>query len=275
MQKRENMPVWHRVQLRRGGSAKVAPRSSDLDGLSSVTPHAAGKPEINLKPKRGMRRRSNSLPARAPPSPTTASAKPAFERARSMNTHRMSRVTDVVYIGDRDDAYHLAGLHSNGITHILNCASCQVPRHHGKQFAYMGVPVFDSPETDLMPYFDRTCDFLRRCKRAGGCALVHCIAGVARSVSFTIAHLMANENMRLRQAYNLVKKKRPIMCPNASFRFQLAKFEIQLFGDSSVADSTDKAWNIYEWNLIKRGVTVHKPLEGIQDIRDLECCALS
>jgi hypothetical protein len=273
----DGAPVWHRRQLRKpGGSAAVAPAPIALS-FSATGPEVQ---TLNIgaaagRRKRAMRRRSNSLPSTPSPREVEAKTRPAFTRAQSLLTSRMTKITPGLYIGDRDDAKHLGRLTTANVTHILNAASLQVPRHHGRSFAYCGIPVYDAPETNLTPYFDRACAFLGRCRSAGGIALAHCIAGVARSVSFAIASLMANNRMRLRAAYNLVKKKRPIMCPNESFRYQLAKFEIHLFGDSSVAGTcNEKAWDFYKWNLERRGVVVHVPLDG-KPLSELECCTVS
>ena len=42
---------------------------------------------------------------------------------------------------------------------------------------------------------------------------------------------------------------RPYIHPNNGFKFQMAMFELETLGTSSVASSTaGEAWSFYEWN---------------------------
>jgi len=51
-----------------------------------------------------------------------------------------------------------------------------------------------------------------------GGVLVHCAAGVSRSSSNVIAYLMRRKkNMSFNEAFNFVKKRRPVICPNYRF----------------------------------------------------------
>ena len=73
---------------------------------------------------------------------------------------------------------------------------------------------------------------------AGGKTIVHCIAGVSRSVSLCAAYLMANVhsetrifgkgNMGSEEAVKYIQKKRSCANPNPGFTRQLAIFEREL-----------------------------------------------
>jgi len=42
---------------------------------------------------------------------------------------------------------------------------------------------------------------------------------------------------------------RPYICPNEGFKLQMALFEVQELGYSSVAgEQSGKVWDFYEWN---------------------------
>ena len=58
--------------------------------------------------------------------------------------------------------------------------------------------------------------------------LIHCMAGISRSVTLTIAYLMAHFNMSMQDAYQYVKDKRPAISPNLNFMGQLVEFEREL-----------------------------------------------
>lgn len=54
------------------------------------------------------------------------------------------------------------------------------------------------------------------------------MAGISRSVTLTIAYLMAHFNMSMQDAYQYVKDKRPAISPNLNFMGQLVEFEREL-----------------------------------------------
>lgn len=62
--------------------------------------------------------------------------------------------------------------------------------------------------------------------RAKKCSvLVHCLAGVSRSVTVTVAYLMQKCHLSLNDAYDYVKKCKPNISPNFNFMGQLLDFE--------------------------------------------------
>ena len=58
--------------------------------------------------------------------------------------------------------------------------------------------------------------------------LVHCLAGVSRSVTITIAYLMTTMNLTLNDAYDFVKEKKSNVSPNLNFMGQLLDYERQI-----------------------------------------------
>lgn len=68
----------------------------------------------------------------------------------------------------------------------------------------------------------RVADEARQ-KRVG--VLVHCLAGVSRSVTVTLAYLMQKHKLPLNEAYDLVKKRKANIAPNFNFLGQLLDFE--------------------------------------------------
>ncbi|KAM6306705.1 dual specificity protein phosphatase 6-like isoform 2-T2 [Podargus strigoides] len=66
--------------------------------------------------------------------------------------------------------------------------------------------------------------------------LVHCLAGISRSVTVTVAYLMQKLNLSMNDAYDIVKMKKSNISPNFNFMGQLLDFERTL-GLSSPCDS--------------------------------------
>lgn len=99
---------------------------------------------------------------------------------------------------------------------------------------------------------DRVVSFLSHVERVKGRALVHCLAGVSRSVSVILMHLMVRHRLPLQLAFRYVRSCRPQINPNEAFKLQLAKLEVQELRCSSVAKDADRVWDFYEWNAVKR-----------------------
>jgi atypical dual specificity phosphatase len=55
--------------------------------------------------------------------------------------------------------------------------------------------------------------------------LIHCLAGMSRSVTIVIAYIMSVTPLTLEETLNLVKSVRPTVCPNSGFRKQLQEFQ--------------------------------------------------
>lgn len=62
-----------------------------------------------------------------------------------------------------------------------------------------------------------------RTKNVG--VLVHCLAGVSRSVTVTVAYLMFSLSLSLEDAYEFLRRVRPNISPNFNFMGQLADFD--------------------------------------------------
>ncbi|XP_054749952.2 dual specificity protein phosphatase Mpk3-like [Lytechinus pictus] len=76
-----------------------------------------------------------------------------------------------------------------------------------------------------MGFFFVLTDEARRAKSG---ILVHCLAGVSRSVTVTVAYLMQKLCLSLNDAYDFVKKRKSNISPNFNFMGQLKEFEQKL-----------------------------------------------
>mmetsp|Transcript_8686 Transcript_8686/g.14420 ORF Transcript_8686/g.14420 Transcript_8686/m.14420 type:complete len:459 (+) Transcript_8686:148-1524(+) len=165
----------------------------------------------------------------------------------------MTLLTDNILVGGRDDAEDLNKLMAYGVTHILNTAQ-QVPNYYPENFVYFKVAILDNTSATINETADHVSAFLHHIESIGGRVLVHCVAGVSRSVSMIILHLIRNHQLPLNDAFNYIRSCRNQICPNEAFKLQLANLEMQVLGYSSVAKSSDRAWDFYEWNKIKRSL---------------------
>ncbi|KAG6610506.1 Dual specificity protein phosphatase [Phytophthora cinnamomi] len=164
--------------------------------------------------------------------------------------HNPTVILDHVLLGSRENAEDSQLLNFLGVTHICNCAK-QVGNSFEGEFIYLKLNLRDSQDEELIPHFQTVTKFIKRVERQRGRVLIHCISGASRSPALLIAYLMIDKKMSLLDAYSMVRRKRHIVQPNQGFRLQLAKYELMLYGASSVATTPDKDWNFYAWNEVK------------------------
>lgn len=83
----------------------------------------------------------------------------------------------------------------------------------GSQYTLLDMPIRDGQpmQPDMLR---KGSGFIHRQIQAGDKVLVHCMAGMSRSVTFALAYLIEHEGMSLPDAYALVVKGRPIAEPH-------------------------------------------------------------
>ena len=106
-------------------------------------------------------------------------------------------------------------------------ATINEPNAFPQRCSYLRVAVPDVESTDLRRHFSKVNAFISAARAAGGKTLVHCSAGMSRSVSLALAYLIAAEGMPLIDAFRLIKSKRSIVAPNPSFMRQCAEYEVE------------------------------------------------
>ena len=70
--------------------------------------------------------------------------------------------------------------------------------------------------------------FVEEARTNNKVVLVHCMAGISRSVTITLAYLMKFHRMSMQRAYQYLKDMRPAISPNLNFMGQLIEFERSL-----------------------------------------------
>jgi hypothetical protein len=105
------------------------------------------------------------------------------------------------------------------------------------EFAYLRIPIRDHLSQDLAAYFQQAIDFINNGRSQSRSVLVHCLAGISRSVTITVAYLMAEQSLPMDEALDLVKSRRPFIAPNFNFMGQLLDFQSQLGLDATTRGS--------------------------------------
>lgn len=123
----------------------------------------------------------------------------------------------------------------------------------------------DHPDCQIVrDYFTQAGSFLKHVEFVRGRVLVHCVSGerilvhvifviisklgISRSVVIVILYLIGVYKLTLKQAFNYIHYCRPHIAPNDGFKLQMALFEIDHLGCSSVVRNAGPQWDFYEWN---------------------------
>ncbi|TKS90376.1 Dual specificity protein phosphatase 16 [Collichthys lucidus] len=136
-----------------------------------------------------------------------------------------TRILPHLYLGCQRDVLNKDLMQQNDIGYVLNASNtCPkpdfIPESH-----FLRVPVNDSFCEKILPWLDRSVEFIEKAKASNARVLVHCLAGISRSATIAIAYIMKRMDMSLDEAYRFVKEKRPTISPNFNFLGQLLDFE--------------------------------------------------
>lgn len=136
-----------------------------------------------------------------------------------------ARVTDYMYLSDMDFASNDAWRAKRKITHVVHVLpSCicapnfdqrELINHIDSKNLRIRLYDYEPMDRDLNKAFQPFIDFVDKARAENPKAriVVHCAAGVSRSVTMVLAYLVAREHMTLRAAVSHVFKKRPIISP--------------------------------------------------------------
>ena len=82
----------------------------------------------------------------------------------------------------------------------------------------------DSPNQAILPHVEKANTFINKAisENVEGeplkhKVLVHCFAGKSRATSFTLAYLMKEKQINLKDGLDMIWKVRPIAAPNPGF----------------------------------------------------------
>ncbi|XP_012166941.1 dual specificity protein phosphatase 15 [Bombus affinis] len=135
----------------------------------------------------------------------------------------MNKVLPGLYIGNYHDSKDADQLERFEITHILAIHDTARRLHSDKH--YLCILAADSPDQNLSQYFSLCNDFIHAARLRGGNVLIHCLAGMSRSVTVAVAYIMSTTNLSWKEALKVVRVGRSIANPNVGFQQQLKDFE--------------------------------------------------
>uniref|UniRef100_A0A8C9SQ64 Dual specificity protein phosphatase n=1 Tax=Scleropages formosus TaxID=113540 RepID=A0A8C9SQ64_SCLFO len=136
------------------------------------------------------------------------------------------QILPYLYLGCAKDSANLDVLGKYNIKYILNVTP-NLPNmfEHEGDFKYKQIPISDHWSQNLSQFFPEAISFIDEARSQKCGILVHCLAGISRSVTVTVAYLMQKLNLSLNDAYDFVKRKKSNISPNFNFMGQLLDFE--------------------------------------------------
>ena len=145
-----------------------------------------------------------------------------------------------LYLGRADQAASSRVINDLMITHVLNVTEV-LPVEADNKLTRLNISVTDDSEADLLTEMPKGIIFMNKVMKENGRLLVHCMLGVSRSSTVVIAYLMHTRRWTLADAYDFLRKIRPIVQPNSNFRRQLHLYEEMLFA-RRISDESDCLW---------------------------------
>ncbi|XP_026832464.1 dual specificity protein phosphatase 22 isoform X5 [Drosophila erecta] len=139
-----------------------------------------------------------------------------------MNWH-MGKVLPGLYVGNYRDSKDHTQLERFKISHII--AIHDSPRRLLPDKHYLCVMASDTPDQNLSQYFSVCNDFIHAARLREGNVLIHCLAGMSRSVTVAVAYIMTATHLNWKEALKVVRAGRAVANPNAGFQSQLQEFE--------------------------------------------------
>tara|TARA_B110001450_G_C17590284_1_gene468669 strand:- start:61 stop:567 length:507 start_codon:yes stop_codon:yes gene_type:complete len=136
------------------------------------------------------------------------------------NIFTASLIIDNIYIGNIYDAYDIHTLKTLNINHIISAVT-GFDHIYSSDINHLSLELIDNEDQNIIHYFEISNHFLDNAIKNNSTVLIHCIAGRSRSVSLLIAYLIYKYKYTVKDAIELIKKKRDIIEPNQNFIDQL------------------------------------------------------
>ncbi|KAM9761985.1 dual specificity protein phosphatase 22-B-like [Menidia menidia] len=135
----------------------------------------------------------------------------------------INKILPDLYLGNVRDAQDRDLLAKHNITHILSIHDTAAPVL--EDMTYLCISAADHSKQNLIQFFRDSIMFIHESRLKGEGCLVHCVAGVSRSVTLVVAYIMTVTGRGWVQSLAAVRSARPCAGPNLGFLRQLEEFE--------------------------------------------------
>ncbi|KAH9849816.1 hypothetical protein C2E23DRAFT_350969 [Lenzites betulinus] len=163
----------------------------------------------------------------------------------------MDEVVPNLWVGDLPSALDTERLRGHQIRSVLTAMRGRVSIN--ETFVRHQINIDDTNSSDILQHFVPAITFIQAELDKGHGVLVHCQAGMSRSVSIAAAYLMVSQGLDPEAALEVIRKVRPDVQPNDGFMRQLEIFYTASFKVSK----RDKATRMFYLERV-----VHEVMNG-------------
>lgn len=153
---------------------------------------------------------------------------PGHCQSRASSAGQMLEVRPGLYLGGAAAVAEPDRLRKAGITAVLTVDSEEPDFRAAVEvegLRSLFVPALDKPETDLLSHLDGCVAFIGQARAEGRAVLVHCHAGVSRSVAIITAFMMKTDQLTFEKAYENLQTIKPKAKMNEGFEWQLKLYQ--------------------------------------------------
>lgn len=147
----------------------------------------------------------------------------------------VDKITQYLWLGDRESITEKATPHVKIVVTAITREELErykitetMQERKTKGVEWHWIEVDDDEKEPLETHFQKVHEILKAAEEADKVALVHCAAGMSRSATLVIAHLMQKNKWTYKQAYEYVQRCRPVITPNDGFVLALQALERQM-----------------------------------------------
>ncbi|KAH8315686.1 hypothetical protein KR059_008297 [Drosophila kikkawai] len=164
-------------------------------------------------------------------------------------------IPGLLFLGNASHSCDSNALQRYNIKYVLNVTP-DLPNEFEKLgiIKYLQIPITDHYSQDLAMHFPDAIQFIEEARSANSAVLVHCLAGVSRSVTVTLAYLMHTRGLSLNDAFMMVRDRKPDVSPNFHFMQQLQSFESQLRLSPGDGQAMDESGVLMSTSVVGQGL---------------------
>ncbi len=137
-------------------------------------------------------------------------------------------ITSYLIVGNQASAQDEDFLIRKKVMFVLNLSNLPL-EYINPDIEYKSVFLEDEDDSDLLSVLQICLQALQewkmKCLETKARILVYSYNGLSRSCAVVLGHLMTEERLTLKQAWNHLKEKHPIAKPNDGFQLQLMQYE--------------------------------------------------